>query len=147
AVRLIGAHTGSDLNCTGAELSNDSGPALIAYGLQVGRGIYLTGGFTATGLGPPGTVRLAGARIGGQLNCAGATLCNSDGPALHAHGLHVGQGMFLSEGFTATGAGKEGAVRLTSAHVGGELNCGEATLRNDSGPGLRAYRLQVDEDI
>ena len=147
AIRLIGAHIGSDLNCAGATLHNDSGPALIADGLQVNQGMHLSDGFTATGLGPPGTVRLTGARIGGQLNCAGATLSNRNGPALHAHGLQVGQGMFLSEGFTATGAGKEGAVRLTSAHIGGELNCGEATLRNDSGPGLRAYRLQVDEDI
>ena len=146
-VRLITAHIGGSLDCGRATLHNNSGPALLADSAQVGLNVFLGRGFTATGLGWPGTVRLVGAQIGGQLDFAGATLRNNFGPALHAHGLQVGQGMFLREGFTATGAGEEGAVRLTSAHIGGELDFAGATLRNDSGPGLRAFRLQVDGDM
>jgi hypothetical protein len=71
----------------------------------------------------------------------------ASGPALHADSLQVDQAMLLTGGFTATGTGEEGAARLTSARIGGELNCDGATLRNHSGPGLRASRLQVDGDM
>jgi len=144
-IRLVSAHIGGQFVCTGAELRNDSGPALVSDGLQLDGDMSLAGMFTGTG--GLGAVRLTGARIGGSLDCSGANLHNDSGPALHAHGLQVGQDMFLFEGFTATGAGKEGAVRLTSARIGGELNCDGATVRNDSGPGLRAFRLQVDGDM
>ena len=51
AVHLAGAHIGGSLDCAGASLRNDSGPALIADGLQVGQDMFLRGGFTATGSG------------------------------------------------------------------------------------------------
>ena len=85
--------------------------------------MFLRGGFTATGAGEHGAVRLLGAHIGGQLDCDGASLRNDSGPALIADGLQVGQGMFLRGGFTATGAGDDGAVRLVGAHIGGQLDC------------------------
>ena len=145
AVRLSGAHIGGQLSCAGAELRNDSGPALAADGLRVGQDMYLSGGFTATGSGGDGAVRLLGAHIGGQLTCAGAELRNDSGPALAADGLQVGQDMYLSGGFTATGSGGDGAVRLLGAHIGGQLTCAGAELRNDSGPALAADRLQVGQ--
>ena len=135
------------LDCDGAELRNDSGPALLADGLQVGQDMFLRGGFTATGSGddrrgPPG--RRPHRR---QLDCDGARLRNDSGPALIADGLQVGQGMFLRGGFTATGAGDDGAVRLPGAHIGGSLDCTGASLRNDSGPALTADGLQVGQDM
>ena len=145
AVRLLGAHIGGQLDCTGATLRNKSGPALIADGLQVGQGMFLSDGFTATGSGEVGAVRLLGAHIGGQLDCTGATLRNDSGPALLADSLQVGQAMFLRGGFTATGSGEDGAVRLLGAHIGGQLDCTGATLRNDSGPALNADSLQVGQ--
>jgi hypothetical protein len=117
AVDLRGAHIGGQLECPGASLRNDSGPALAADGLQVGQTVFLSGGFTATGAGEAGAVRLAGAHIGGQLECTGAALRNDSGPALIADSLQVGHGMFLSGGFTATGTG-DVAVDLTGARVG-----------------------------
>ena len=135
AVHLLGAHIGGELDCTGAELRNDSGPALSADGLQVDQDMFLTGGFTATGSGGAGAVRLPGAHIGGQLDCTGANLRNDSGPALIADSLQVDQAMLL-RGFTATGSGDTGAVRLIGAHIGGQLNCTGAELRNDSGPAL-----------
>jgi hypothetical protein len=149
AVRLFGAHIGGQLSCEGASLCNDSGPALAADGLQVDQGMYLRGGFTATGTGAGGAVRLAGAHIGGHLDCTGAKLRNDSGPALSAYSLQVDQGMYLSDRFTATGtgAGDLGAVRLLGAHIGGQLDCQGAELRNDSGPALSAYSLQVDQGM
>ena len=109
--------------------------------------MYLRGGFTATGAGEDGAVHLLGAHIGGQLDCTGATLSNDSGPALNADGLQVGQDMYLTGGFTATGAGEDGAVRLLGAHIGGQLDCTGASLGNDSGPALAADGLQVDQEM
>ena len=83
--------------------------------------MFLRGGFTATGAGDDGAVRLIGAHIGGQLDCDGASLRNDSGPALVADSLQVGQDMFLSGGFTATGGGDDVAVDLTGTRVGGTL--------------------------
>ena len=144
AVNLTGTHIGGQLDCTGASLRNDSGPALNANSLQVDQVLLLTGGFTATGAGADGAVHLAGARIGGQLWCEGASLRNDSGPALHANSLQVDGAMLLRGGFTATGAGESGVVWLVGAHIG-QLWCEEASLRNDSGPALHANSLQVDQ--
>ena len=145
AVRLVGAHIVGQLECDGATLSNDSGPALVADSLQVGRDMHLRPKFTATGTSENGAARLVNAHIGGNLECDGATLGNKSGPALHADSLQVDQHMFLRSGFTATGTGQNGAVRLRSAHIGGQLSCIAATLSNDSGPALIANSLQVGQ--
>jgi hypothetical protein len=147
AVRLTGAHIGEVLNCPGAQLSNDTGPALFADRLTVDGGIFLTDGCTATGHGERGAVRLTGAHIGGQLNCLGAQLTNDTGPALSADGLTVDGSITLANGCTATGRGEKGAVRLTGAHIGGQLNCLRAQLTNVTGPALSADRLTVDGSI
>jgi hypothetical protein len=147
AVTLPGAHIGGSLDCDGAALRNDSGPALVAYGLETGEGMFLSRGFTAIGAGENGAVNLAGARIGGSLDCDGAALRNDSGPALNAPGLEVDQGVFLHFGFTAAGAGENGAVRLAGARIGGGLDCDGAALRNDSGPALLADSLRVGQGV
>jgi hypothetical protein len=81
-----------------------------------------------------GAVLLTGARISGPFRCTGADLRNDCGPALNADSLRVGQGMYLAGGFTATGSGGDGAIRLVGARIGGHLICDGADLRNDSGP-------------
>jgi hypothetical protein len=144
AVRLLGAHIGGQLNCSGGRMDNDSGPALYADQLSVERGMFLGDGFHATGTGDSGTVRLSGARIGGQLNCGGGRMDNDSGPALDGDRLRVEQGLLLAEGFEATGAGHDGAVRLLGGHIGGELDCGGANLHNASGPALSADQLRVE---
>jgi hypothetical protein len=147
AVVLSSAHIGGQLGCTGAELRNDCGPALNAESLQVDQGMFLRGGFTATGSGGFGAVRLTGAHIGGQLDCSGAELRNDSGPALYADALQVDQGMVLRGGFTAIGSSGDGVVRLPAAHIGANLECDGAKLRNDSGPALHADSLQVDQAL
>jgi hypothetical protein len=147
AVRLTGARIGASLLCEGASLRNDSGPALVAYGLQAGQSVFLRSGFTATGVGERGAVRLIAGHISGHLACDGAKLYNDFGPALRADGLQVDQDMYLTGGFIATGGGDLGAVRLPGARIGGSLECDEAQLHNDSGPALYADRLHVDQSM
>jgi hypothetical protein len=144
AVRLVGAHLG-ELNCTDATARNETGPALHADGLQVDQYVFLCG-FKAVGAGKLGAVRLAGAHLG-RLECDGATVRNDSGPALHAGDLEVDQSVSLGGRFQAVGAGELGAVQLVGAHLGGQLSCTDATMRNDSGPALVAERLEVDENV
>jgi hypothetical protein len=146
AVNLSSAHIGGQFGCTGAQLRNDSGPALTADSLQVDQGMFLRGGFTAIGSGDRSTVNLNGAHIGGQLDCTGAVLRNDSGPALMADSLQVDQALFL-RGFTAFGSGGGGVVRLPAAHISAHLECDGAKLRNDTGPALMADGLQVDQAL
>jgi hypothetical protein len=146
-VIMTGAHIGGNLELTGAKLSNGSGVALYADSLQVDQAMLLNGGFTATGASEDGAVRLSGAHIGGSFQCDGAILRNDSGPGLRAFRLQVDGDLYLTGGFTAVGSKDRGAVRLTGARIGGNLDCSGAELRNDSGPALLAYGLQVGQDI
>jgi hypothetical protein len=86
---------------------------------------------------PAGAVRLAGAHLG-QLDCDGARLANTSGPALLADGLRVDRAAHFRAGFQATGA-----IQLVDAHLG-LLGCDGARLANTSGPALLADGLRVD---
>ncbi|WP_406514577.1 hypothetical protein OG851_43500 (plasmid) [Streptomyces sp. NBC_00161] len=151
-VRLLGARITGLLDLRGAELTNHFGPALHADRLQVDNEAFLTN-LTATGHGKDGAVRLPGAHITGQLDLRGAKLTNHGGPALSADGLQVGSNALLAD-LTATGQGKDGAVRLPGAHITGQLDLRGAKLTNhggpaptnDTGPALHADGLQVDSN-
>lgn len=151
AVSLRWARFGGWLDCSGATITNTSGPALTAGAMQIAGSVLLNKGFTADGADERGAVRLTGARIGIQLDCSGATITNSCGPALHGERLHVGGDVFLRGGFTAEGEGEQGTVRLTGAHIGGQLDCSAAVVASRSNPqhrwsldGLTYLRLPLD---
>jgi hypothetical protein len=92
-------------------------------------------------------VGLAWARIGGQLDCSGATIANPSGPALHGERLHVDGDVFLRGGFTSDGAGELGAVRLGGTRISAQLDCSGAIIRNPSGPALIANDLQIGGSV
>ncbi|MGC4749993.1 hypothetical protein ACLQ28_30670 [Micromonospora sp. DT201] len=144
-IRLAAARVGT-LDCRSARWANSTGPALDADGLTVDQSVFLNDGFTATSPSVRGTVRLLGAHIGGQLNCGGARLENTVGPALNADNLRVDQDVLLSHGFSATSASEQGTIRLISAHIG-SLSAGGARLTNTAGPVLDADGLTVDRDV
>ena len=79
AVRLLGAHLGH-LECDGATMRNDTGPALNANGLQVDQSVYLRNGFKAVGAGSGVTLNLAHVRVGGVLVFAPARLEHTADP-------------------------------------------------------------------
>jgi hypothetical protein len=141
-VRLAGAHIARDLECDEAELTNTSGPALYAEALQVDGTVNLSKAHF-TGSGGIGAVRLLGTHIGVSLNCNGAQLTNTSGPALHADRMHVEGSVFLG-GFQATGNAESGAVRLLGARIASDLDCAEAHVANEKGPAIVADGLQVD---
>lgn len=145
AIRLAAARVGT-LDCRGARWENSIGPALDADGLTVEQSAFLNDGFTATSPSARGTIRLLGAHIGGQLNCGGARLENSVGPALNADNLRADQDVLLWNGFSASSASEQGTIRLIGAHIG-SLSAHGARLTNTAGPALDADGLTVDRDL
>uniref|UniRef100_UPI00286B4927 hypothetical protein n=1 Tax=Tabrizicola sp. TaxID=2005166 RepID=UPI00286B4927 len=101
-----------------AQLSLDGShlPGLFAQGVKVEGSLFLRA-LTATG-----TVDVNGAKIGGQLDCEGATLDGAGGDALNAQGVEIGADLFLSD-LTA-----KGTVDVNGAKIGGQLACTRANL-------------------
>jgi hypothetical protein len=102
AVVLAAAAVGGQLSLSGAVITNDSGPALVADTAVVQGGGRLDEGFTATGGGGGrAVVSLAGARVGGRLSCTGRAAGGRPGtPALDLGRAQVG-GLLLSTSFGA----------------------------------------------
>lgn len=146
AVRLPGAHIAGTLSMSNAKLMNDSGPALSAEHIAVDGGMMMDKGFAAFGHGGMGAVRIPGGRIGTQLSMRGAALTNHAGPGLFAESLTVNADAVLDFGFSAIGHADLGAVRLSGAHVHGQLSMRGAALTNDAGPALSAEGLTVGGD-
>jgi hypothetical protein len=141
------AMIGGNLNFTFATLSNASGLALSAYQLTVSGDLNCAADgesdlrFTATG-----EVRLVNAKIGGQLNLAGARLEAPTGRgeerwALNAYGVRIGGNLLANEGFRA-----RGGLQLGSARVGGHLALDNAQLLAGGARwALNAHGLRVDD--
>jgi hypothetical protein len=112
-VAVNAARIGGQLACEGAALDGGKDsrgtalPALHAQGVEVGQHLFLRR-ITATG-----TVDVNGARVGGQLDCEGATLDGGKGLALNAHRLHVAHGLIFRKLKQVTGR-----IDMTAAHVG-----------------------------
>jgi hypothetical protein len=146
AVRLSAAHVAGSLNCDGAQLRNDNGPALSADGAEFGSSVWLRRRFKAHGSGGLGAVRLTAVKIGGQLSCEDAYLHNKSGPALSAESVQVSQHLLLRGNFEAHGTGSEGAVALSTAQIGGSLNCNGGKIYSNTGPALNADSIQVSRN-
>ena len=112
-------------------------PGLDAQNLEARGDLRLDRGFTANG-----QVVLAGAHIGGQLNCGGSFFAERDGPAILADLLVVDGNLLCNKGFTATGA-----VRFVGARVGGQFNCRGGTFTNPGGHALEADNLTVQGNL
>jgi len=120
-VALADATIAGRLHMTGAHLSESAGYAFLGTRLSVAQSA-ICHDLTVTG-----RVRLLDAQIGGALIFSGARLSNphhpptsgdeSGGIVLDMHGIRVGQGVDLDEGFTAVGD-----VRLRGARVDGQLH-------------------------
>ncbi|MQA96680.1 MAG: hypothetical protein GEV11_19300 [Streptosporangiales bacterium] len=147
AIRLLGGEIGGVLDGRGAVITNASGPAVHGDRMQVNGNAFLNLGFSATAGGTLGAVRLLGARIGGDLDCGGATLAGGGGPGLNADGLDVGGSIFLNLGFSSTGSGELGAVRLLGVKVEGDVDANGARLTNPDGPALMADGLTVGDNV
>lgn len=111
-VSLSGAEIAGQLACDGARFRAPGGIALNLQGLRAAGDVI----FRDQGALPfhaAGEVRLSGARIGGQLDCASAEFDNPGGPALSAQRMEVAAEFFW-QNVTVTA----GSLHLPSARVG-----------------------------
>jgi hypothetical protein len=124
---LVAAHIVGNLNMGGAVLSNPEVPslpgpraALACDRIIVEGGIFLNQGLLATG-----EIRLLGAQIGGDLDCAGTyfTAIMPDAPddrnrALSVHSASIRGNVHLRHGFHS-----EGTVTFSGSQIAGNLDC------------------------
>jgi hypothetical protein len=115
---LFGAQV-IDLSLTGSWTSN-----IVAESANIKNSLSLDRGFRADG-----QVSLIGAQIGRNLVCDEGTFIQKDDVAIFADRLKVGGGVFFRAD-DSSGSGQppipfraEGAIRLHSAQIGGDLDC------------------------
>ena len=149
AISLRGARIGSSLECDGASLTNatadGAGIALAADHAVIGGAVLLRNGFAAQG-----AISLIGARIGGNLECDGASLTNATadgtGVALAAENAVIGGAVLLRHGFVA-----RGGVSLLGATIDSNVECCGAALENWSETGsretLRLTNVEIAGDV
>jgi hypothetical protein len=109
--------------------------------------VHLAKGFHCTGL-----TDLVGAKIGGQLSCAGGKFDGNDGKALNGTAMKVGADVFFSSGFQAIGD-----VNISAAQITGRLSCsGGRFSHNDNRPlvdhesqhrALTGFSVSVGSDV
>lgn len=158
AVILIGAHVTGVLDLSYAEVAHPARMARCRFDSAIDmlgarlRELNLSGsqlpGLLASRIAVAGTlnmnsarftdrVRLAGARIEGALLLNGASI-ETDGVALNAARLFVGQDLCAQRGFRSTGE-----LVLNDAVVNGSLLLEGATISSPSGLALTAHGLEV----
>jgi hypothetical protein len=110
---------------------------ILADWLKVGGAVMLGTGFRADG-----TVSLAGATIGGDLDCSGGQFVKKCGSTLNASGLKVDGNLYLRQLFRA-----EGTVNVIGATVGRDLDCSGGHFLKEDGDALLADGLEVKGSV
>lgn len=113
-------------------LSGSRVPGFAGDRMTCSGGLFLRDKFSSAG-----TVRLRGARIGGDLECDDAVFDGKDGDALTVDRAEIKGNVFLRNGFSATGK-----VRLLGARIGGNLECIGSGFVGENG-GLSADGIDV----
>ncbi|MDD9810414.1 MAG: hypothetical protein OXU71_01675 [Gammaproteobacteria bacterium] len=129
-VSLLGADIGGQLVCAGGSFQNEGKISLNAQSIKVASSVFMSAsdsaGECAKVFNAKGRVDLAGADIGGQLNCEGGIFRNERDIALNAHGIKVASDVLLIphvrnkrdewENFSANGL-----VSFVNATIGGNF--------------------------
>jgi len=102
----------------------------------------VAGGVNLTKANAMGRVRLAGADIGGQLNCGGGSFRSRKRITLNAQGIKVTGAVFLRRGFKS-----DGEVNLVGADIDGQLNCMGGSFQNKKGNALNARNINVGNEV
>ena len=122
-VLLLGARIGGILDCAGGEFINPCGKNAINAGSMETKGHVYLNQHPLDGPQPAfmanGKVRLAGANIGGNLNCKGGMFDRGEQNfAISASGLKTRGAVIFSDGFSI-----KGDVQLHVAQIGGNFVC------------------------
>jgi hypothetical protein len=110
-------------------------PEVRAQHLRVVGGLHLDDGFSCV------TADLDFAQIGGTLACSGARFGVGD-TALSAEGAIIGSDVHLDGGFRT-----RGAVLLSGASIGAQLNCAGGAFENSKGFALNAAQCRIRSDV
>lgn len=108
-------------------------PGLIADRLKLDGSLFLRE------VRSKGSVRLGGAKIGGNLECHGGYFENNAGYALCLSGATIEGDVFCANGFHAIGE-----VSLGGASIGGNLGCSGGYFENKDGESLSSDGAKVD---
>jgi hypothetical protein len=163
-VNMFRVRVQRNLECDGGHFENaavkdigGSGLALIANGIDVGGDAFLRKSFQAVGL-----VSLYSARIGGDLDCDGASFTNPakdrDSPggiALNVAFARISGSIYCRSGVPAKGRFlARGRVLLTGSQIEGNVDCAGGMFLNpaqllvaNTGNALQASRLNVSGDV
>lgn len=134
---------GGDVECSGGTLDGGmvegkARPAFSGSRMEIGGGLFLRQGFSATG-----PVHLFGAQIGGSWDCGGATFVNPSGAeTIWASGARIQGSVYFEAGFISAGS-----IRMRGAQIGGNLSCGGGRFINPGGVAFRAVNLTVEGDL
>lgn len=146
AIQLAGADISGSVRLQGANVgTNAEGYSLDGAGMQVGRDFWLDKARDGTAFISKGAIRLATVSVTGSIRCQGANLSgfDSDGDSFVLNAAKVSGSIFLSNGFTTTGA-----VRLARADVTGSIACGGARLGcNEERNSLIGDGMRVSRDV
>jgi hypothetical protein len=109
-------------------INGSSLPGLVGNGIRIDNDLSLAssriaGAASLVDEEETSAVWLRGARIGGSVECDGATFGNEDGNALNLRYAVVSGYVSFQNGFKAAGE-----VRLPGAKIGGDLDCAGATF-------------------
>ena len=167
-VQLSGAWIGEELDLDGAKMPHSlsllsckfkfapvflgaSGENVVLSGSAFpglcGDRLVLSGGLFLQDVKAFGEVRLLGAKIGGNLQCAGGSFEIDDGCALNCDSVDISGNVFLTYSCYAKGEKRFGAkrlvrfrsrgeVRLLGAKIGGVLSCKRGIFENEGGRAL-----------
>jgi cytoskeletal protein CcmA (bactofilin family) len=140
-IRLVGATINGALDCRGATLKVSAGNALSADRAEIGGLLNLGQGVDLNGnsqiFSSSGTIRLSGAKIKGDLSCAGAKFTVTAGDALYADNAEIGGNVWLNN------LESTGTIRLPYAQIKGVLSCSGAKLRVKEGDALYAEGVEI----
>lgn len=135
-ITMVRGQVGGEVRIESSILKSWDSPALNAESAIISGGfkIYENSRISANGNGTiDGSVRLAGAQVGGQLRISNSTILNSNGPAISADSLSVKREILLDKSSHLNGSGKSGTFRLINASIEDRIKFSEATISNYSG--------------
>ena len=142
ALQANSVHVKGALTLDRISIDNASGTAFRAINGRVDLGLSVDGDSSFRGRGPAGTIRIIGARIGGQAVFYKATIVNERGPAFVGSGLHVKGGFFLRwTHFEASS--QEQAVDLKGLHCEANLDIQRVAIISHLGCGLAMDQAQI----
>lgn len=139
---LAACNIAGNLSAIQAHLSGLTLPGSHIIGLNGDRLRVLGDLFLNSGFKASGEMRLTGAQIDGNLECAGGSFWPREGYALSCDGAVVKGSVFLNDSFKASST-----VRLLGAQIGGNLTCAGGTFTPKEGDALLCDRAALKGSV